>query len=154
MKNLTDWVDLQIDSLENYEKRPLEDLLVAYHQVNDSYQRLDAERKRLYRALDRLNKSVIPAKFRERDIDQVRIRSLGRSFYPLTKYSARVSDKGRLFEWLREVNAAGLIGETVNAGTLASFLKERMMDGEADPPEEVAELTSYQMVGSSKYTPK
>ena len=88
------------------------------------------------------------------DLDLIRIPELARSFYPQTKYSAKVADKDKLAEWLREIGQDALITETVNSSTLAGFLKERLLEEGIDPPEEFVQLTTYKAIGSSKYAPK
>jgi len=51
------------------------------------------------------------------------------------------ADRERGMDWVR-ANASGLITETVNARTLASFAKERALEGN-DLPEDIFTVTSH-----------
>ena len=132
----------------------LVDALKFFYYFDTQYDALDKARKQVYAILDSMNKGVLPAMFDASGQDLARVPELGRSFYPTTKYGARVADKEKLYEWLRENNGADLIQETVNASSLAGFLKTMSLDQGIDAPPEVAELTTYKIIGSSKYTPK
>ena len=132
----------------------LVDALKFFHYLDTQYDALDKARKQIYATLDGMNKGMLPAMFDASGQDLARVPELGRSFYPTTKYSARVADKEKLYDWLRENNGADLIQETVNASSLAGFLKTMSLDQGIDAPPEVAELTTYKIIGSSKYTPK
>ena len=132
----------------------LVDALKFFHYLDTQYDALDKARKQVYATLDGMNKGMLPAMFDASGQDLARVPELGRSFYPTTKYGARVADKEKLYDWLRENNGADLIQETVNASSLAGFLKTMSLDQGIDAPPEVAELTTYKIIGSSKYTPK
>lgn len=129
-------------------------VLKVYHALDTHYKALDAIRKDIYKALDKMDKFILPTKFEANGTDLVRIPELARSFYPTTKYSAKVVDKEKLYAWLREVGQSDVITETVNASTLAGLLKDMTLNQGIDAPEDVALLTTYQSIGSSKYTPR
>jgi len=50
--------------------------------------------------------------------------------------------KGDLYDWLHENEAEALISETVNASTLAAFVREQMKKGEPYP-NEICEVSTY-----------
>ena len=141
-------------AMADAEKEGLVPLLKLYYALKEGYALLDTARKEVYALLDKHEKFVLPKMFDEGDLDLVRIPELARSFYPQTKYSAAVGDKDKLFAWLRELGQGELISETVNSSTLAGFLKSKLLDEGIEAPEEIARLTSYKAIGSSKYTPK
>jgi len=126
----------------------------AFQKIKDEYEALDYQRKRLYAVKDKFDKFLVPAVIDKFGMDQVRIPELGRSFYPVIKYSASILDKSRGFEWLRSNGASELITETVNAGTLSSFLKDYTLGQGRDAPDDIFKFSSYYTTGSSKYTPK
>lgn len=132
----------------------LVDALKLFHYLDTQYEALDKARKKIYGLLDSMDKGMLPAMFEASGQDLARIPELGRSFYPTTKYSARVGDKEGLYKWLRENNGEDLIQETVNSSSLAGFLKSMSLEQGIDAPPEVAELVTYKIIGSSKYTPK
>ena len=61
-------------------------------------------------------------------------------------------DKG--FKWLRENGLGDLISETVNAGTLASAMRNMILDQGIEPPDDVIKVTTYKATSINKYTPK
>lgn len=154
-QSLNDLIDNVIEgAVEAAEAMDLTSAVKVYWRLKQEYEALDKARKRLYALQDKMDKFVLPKKFDDADLDLVRIPDLERSFYPQTKYSAKTLDKEKLMEWLRDLGQGELISETVNASTLAGFLKERMLEEGIDPPEEIVQLTNYKTIGSSKYTPK
>lgn len=132
----------------------MSDLLVGYYELKEAYKQLDAARKRVYSTEDMFNKAIIPARFDDEGMDKIQVPTIGRSFYPLQKFSASMVDKEKGYEWLRSVGGEGIITETVNAGTLASFCKDLVKDQGIDPPEDIINFRSYHITGISKYTPK
>lgn len=129
-------------------------LLVAFHHLSASYKDLDDARKLMYHVKDKYDKFFIPNLFEDLGQDNIRIPEVARSFYPLTKWSAKVVNKQALHEWLPEVGLGSLITQTVNSSELAAALKERLLTTGEDPPEEIVELKSYKTTGMSKYNPK
>lgn len=130
------------------------DILTFYHTLDTAYGALDKQRKAIYKELDFLNKSSIPEALEATGLDKVRVPALGRSFYIVPKMSASILDKEKGFEWLRANQGGELITETVNAGSLAAFLKHMMTEEAKDPPSDVFKVTPYNTTGSAKYTPK
>jgi len=51
-------------------------------------------------------------------------------------------NKGALWEWLREHDAAEIITETVNSSTLAAFVRQQMKAGD-EYPVDICEVSSY-----------
>lgn len=140
--------------IDNVKTESLTKALVLFHKVDSEYTELDNAHKKLGSAIGYLERGVIVKKFDDAGQDLVRIPELGRSFYPITKYSASVKDKPKLYEWLRESDQGDLITETVNASTLAGYLKQLLETEGSEAPEDTAVLTNYKIIGSSKYTPK
>ena len=130
-------------------------LLVVYFRYTEFYSALDALRKRAYHIGDGMSKASVPEAIEKSGMDLVRVPEVARSFYPTIKYTASiVGDKGEAFEWLRKDGAEELITETVNAGTLSAYFKEKMLNEGTEPPEELFKFSSYTVTGMSKYTPK
>lgn len=122
--------------------------------MDATHKRLDEMRKRYYHEKDHLDKKVLPAALEAAGTDIVRVPELARSFSLQTKYSASFVDKDKGFEWLRGRGSEDLIQETVNAGTLAAFVKSLIIDEGVDPPEDIVKVSTYQTIGVTKYTPK
>lgn len=135
--------------------KDLKELCTLWLRFNEQYDAIDEQRKRLLILFDQLNEGILPGAFEEQGIDKIAIPELGRSFYPLDKYSATIA-KNRFEEakvWLIEKGLQALITETVNRQTLAATLRGRLVEEGLDPPECMT-LEKYQIIGSSKYTPK
>lgn len=143
------------DVIDGLEANPdITEVIKVYHHLEGQYKALDNARKEIYKQLERLDKGILPKKFEDAGLDLVRVPELSRSFYPTTKYGAKVHDKDKLYAWLKEIGQGDLITETVNSSSLAGLLKDMSLNEGRDAPEDVAQLTSYQTIGSSKYTPK
>lgn len=132
----------------------LEATLVLWQQLKDVNKEVEEARKKLGALIELFGKSILPTEFELRGFDQFRSPSACRSFTMRTEYTARVVDKEAGYVWLRENGGADLIQETVNAGTLKSFLVSKLNDEGVEPPEEVIKLNSFSVIGSNKYTPK
>ena len=141
-------------SLVAAETAPLNNMLDAYWHVKELHARAIAALRELNKQLERMSKMVIPTKMDDLGLDLARIPELGRSFYPVAKFSASMADKDAGHQWLRENGGGDLIQPTVNASALASFLKDMVLEEGIEPPEAVMKLNQYRITGSSKYTPK
>lgn len=147
-------ISSKTDELRAKMPKELVELLEYYHAINAAYDEIDTARKHMYQLVDMLNKGEIPKRMEEMGTDKIQIPSLSRSFYPLAKYSASMLDKSAAFAWLRARKAGDLIQETVNAGTLASYLKDLTINEGIDPPADIFKFTTYYITGSSAYNPK
>lgn len=122
--------------------------------VKNSHAVADRAVKDMYAVRDFLDKTIVPAKMEEQGIDMLRIPELARSFSRQSKMSASFLDKQKGFEWLRGIGQGDIIQETVNAGTLASFCRNMILEEGVDPPDDVVKVTTYHTTGINKYTPK
>lgn len=152
------YLDLLANDIEKVvdatEKGTLTDACEIYINLKTGYDELDKARKRIYASLDKMNKQVIPTKLEASGVDKIQIPELARSFYISTKYSASMPDREVGYAWLRDNGYGDVIGETVNAGTLASLCKSMVLDDGVDVPADIIDFKSYNTTGSSKYTPK
>lgn len=126
----------------------------ALFHVKNAHAELDDVIKALYHVRDFLDKVVVPARMDAEGTDMVRIPELARSFSKQNKMSASFLDKEAGFKWLRDLGQGDLIQETVNAGTLASFVRNLITEQGIDPPEDVVKVTTYSTTSINKYTPK
>ena len=105
--------------------------------------------------MDKLEKHTLPQRFETVGEDtKVRVPELARSFYKQTKYGAKMKDQEAGYAWLQDNGGQDLIKETVNAGSLSAFLREKLKEEGIEPDPDVIEMTSYATIGSSKYNPK
>lgn len=134
----------------------LRDLLVLFRTLDEGYDAIDALRKKFYLSNDTLNKSIVPQAIENSGMDLVRIPDLGRSFYIVPKLSVSIVEgaKEAAYDWLRKNGGEDLPQLTVNAGTLAAWVRQMQKEKNIDPPAELFTLNPYNTTGSSKYTPK
>lgn len=129
-------------------------LATMYFGTKELYEDLDKAVKRVYHFNDGLNKFLIPERLRAHNMDGIRVPAIGRSFSIVEKTSASMVDKEKAFEWLRENGQGDLIQETVNAGTLASFCRNMLLEMGIEPPPELFKVTTYSTTSMTKYRPK
>lgn len=132
----------------------LKTLGIALFEVKDRYETLDKAVKRSYHFADGLSKAIIPNRLKDAGIDGFRIPEIARSFSVIEKVSASFLDKDEGIKWLREIGQGDLVQETVNAGTLASFCRNMLLEEGREPPAEVVKVTTYNATSMVKYRPK
>lgn len=130
------------------------DIAIALFFLKDAYGKLDETTKRLYHVHNSLDKNVLPERLIEADLDAIRVPEIARSFSLRDNTTASMLDKEKGFEWLRSIGQGDLIQETVNAGTLASFCRNMLLEQGVEPPADVIKVNTYKSVSINKYTPK
>lgn len=157
LRDLTDLADRSEEYLKKVEDdlslKPA-DMAKAYWAVCNLHDDLKKQLTRLYHVMNALDKAVLPKLFEHHGLDMVRIPELGRSFSIRQMTTASMLDKEQAMEWLRENGHGDLIQETVNAGTLASFIRNMILEEGIEPPEELFKVSTYKTIGSNKYNPK
>ena len=144
-------VEKEVNTLS---QKPVAEIAAFYFYLKEAHSELEVQRKRVGKNVEFINKGLFPEKLSMMDLDKVQVPELERSFYILTKTSASMIDKERGFDWLRQRGSNSLIQETVNAGTLASFMKDLMVNEGIDPPDDIFKVSTYNTIGMSKYKPK
>lgn len=130
------------------------DIAKAYWHIKTNHEELDKQRKRIYHVMDALDKYLLPKIMEENGMDMLRIPELGRSFSVRNVLSASMIDREAGIEWLRDNGHGDIVQETVNAGTLASFMRNLVLEEGIDPPEEIFKISTYNKTNTTKYTPK
>lgn len=153
-KKVADVAEEFLGSLKDDKSKKPADVARHYWYVKTNYEEAKKHLTRVYHVLDALDKNVLPELMEEHDMDMIRIPDLGRSFSIRQMMTASMLDKERAFQWLRDNGNEDLIQETVNAGTLSSFIKSMIVDEGIDPPEDVFKVSTYKKTNSTKYTPK
>ena len=129
------------------------ELAPAFFDIKEKEDLLDATHKRFYRSYDRLNKHIFPTRLEDSGLDMVRVPDLARSFGIRRMMSASLLDKEKGFEWLRSVGAGDMIQQTVNAGTLAAYVRNLILEEGVEPPAEIVKVSPYNQIGVTKYSP-
>lgn len=132
----------------------LEDLAVNYFYIKTLHGTIDGILKNIGRVKEALDKGILPEKMDLAGLDLFRVPGVARSFSVQERISASVIDKPKAFSWLRGIGQGDLITETVNAGTLSSFVKNLMVDEGIEPPDDAIRVNTYRTTSINKYTPK
>jgi len=157
---LVTMAETMAEELEKWAEKAKEDhptpdqIATDYFTLKTKYEQFDKARKRVYAVVDMLNKFLVPTILEENNMDMIRVPHLARSFGLRTMTSASMIDKEEGVKWLRNNGHGDLVQETVNAGTLASFAKNLMIEEGIDLPEDIFKVASYKTTGVTKYTPK
>lgn len=149
-----DDIEAWLNSRKDDKSIPLKQMISEFWRIKAVHDEVKKQVTRLYHVVNTLDKGVLPARFEEQEIDMIRIPELGRSFSIRTNTSASMIDKEGAMEWLRESGNEDLIQPTVNAGTLASFCRNLVLEQGIEPPAELIKVTTYNSIGSNKYNPK
>jgi hypothetical protein len=157
VRDLTDLADRSDEYLKKVEDdlslKPA-DMAKVYWAVRNLHDDLKKQLTRIYHVMNALDKGVLPKLFEHHGVDMVRIPELGRSFSIRQMTTASMLDKEQAMSWLRDNGHGDLIQETVNAGTLASFIRNMILEEGIEPPEEMFKVNTYKTIGSNKYNPK
>lgn len=130
-------------------------LVIHFRELKEGYEALDEIRKDIYKILDALDKGAVPDALDQAQLDLIRVPEIGRSFYIVPKLTASIPKEVRpqAHEWLIENGGDSLIQETVNASSLAGFVKEMIEKQGKEPPPDLIKVNTYRVTGSSKYNP-
>ena len=112
-------------------------LRTEYRSLKDKIEKLESE-------VNDLSYSLIPQMFQNQDVKTIKLDNVGRVTVNV-RWTASMPDKAAGMDWLRSTGNDGIIIETVNAQTLASFAKELAVGGTPLPD-------NLFTVGTSNYT--
>lgn len=130
------------------------DMAKAFWAAKNLHDDIKKQLTRLYHVVNAFDKALLPKLFEHHGVDMVRIPELGRSFSVRQMTTATMIDKEGAIAWLRGEGHGDLVQETVNAGTLASFVRNMVLEMGMDPPEDLIKVTNYTTIASNKYNPK
>ena len=82
--------------------------------------------------VDALSYEILPTMFSNQDVKTIKLDNIGRVTVNV-RWTASMLNKEKSMEWLRTSGNEGLIIETVNAMTLASFAKTETLAGKPLP---------------------
>lgn len=133
---------------------PVADVAKLFFALKMKHEELDTARKRISKTLDYLDKHVIPSSLEHEGTDMIRVPEIKRSFGIRNMTTASMIDREAAFKWLRENGHGDMVQETVNAGTLASFARNLMLEEGIDLPNDIFKVNSYRKTGVTQYKPR
>ena len=122
------------DSLALVDKGEIAPLVTHFAALRSEYDNLKDKLDSLEAEVKDLSYNLIPAAFDSQQVKTINIKGVGRVTVNV-RWVASMVAKVRGLEWLRSTGNDGIIIETVNAQTLASFAKEKALAGEPLPEE-------------------
>jgi len=93
---------------------------------------LDEAKKPLTERYDAIRFAELPTAIEEAGISRMSIHGVGTVFL-YTDVNAKILDKERAMEWMRDNGYGDLVTVTVNGSTLKAWAKERLTEGEELP---------------------
>lgn len=114
------------------ERNDIPTAVVHYAQVREAVANIRQSMTRLGEHEDMLSYEILPTMFGNQNVKTIRVENVGRVSI-IDRWSASMINKARALNWLRETGNEGLIIETVNAGTIGAFAKDKARDGEPLP---------------------
>lgn len=153
-KDVADRAEEFLSDLKDDRAKKPADIARYYWYIKNHYEEAKKQITRVYHVMDSIDKHVLPEALEAHGTDIVRIPDLGRSFSVRKMMSASMLDKDQAIEWLRSHGAADLVQETVNSGTLSSYIRNLVLEEGIDPPEELFKVSTYNKTSATKYTPK
>ncbi len=127
--------------------KPYNDLVASMLQLQQNHADMKAKASEAWDAVCMLTRTIIPERM---DADQIQNITVilpdgsKKQLLVIDQVSVKTppENKGALWEWLREHDAAEIITETVNSSTLAAYVRQQMKAGD-DYPIDICEVSSY-----------
>ena len=120
------------DTLALVERNDIPSIVKHFACLRTEYESLKQRLEKVEAEVKDLSYNLIPAMFQSQHVKTINIDDVGRVSVN-QRWTASMPDKELGMGWLRGSGNSGLIIETVNAQTLASFAKQRAIDGEPLP---------------------
>ena len=107
-------------------------IVAHYAALTDTVDDLKKKLSALQKHVDALSYDILPTLFENQSVKTIKLDGVGRVTVNV-RWTASMINKQKGMEWLRTSGNEGLIQETVNAMTLASFAKTETMAGKPLP---------------------
>lgn len=120
------------DTNEVVQTNDIPTTVAHYAALSDTVDDLKKKISALQKHVDSLSYDILPTMFDNQNVKTIKLDNIGRVTVNV-RWTASMLDKPKSMEWLRTSGNEGLIQETVNAMTLASFAKTETMAGKPLP---------------------
>jgi hypothetical protein len=122
----------QRDTTEVVQTNDIPKTVAHFAALQDTVDDLAKKISALKKHVDALSYEILPTMFSNQDVKTIKLDNIGRVTVNV-RWTASMLNKERGMEWLRTSGNEGLIIETVNAMTLASFAKTETLAGKPLP---------------------
>ena len=111
---------------------------------------LEEALKEINKEYDYLRLNMVPARFEEEGIENMKVEGVGRVSLTGDMYVSILADKkDAAYEFFRDIGKGSLITETISASTLKATVKAMMKSGE-DIPEDIIKVTPFTRASITK----
>lgn len=118
-------------------------LAAEFKRLKETQQQIKDDLRRITAEFDILRLDVIPDKMDAEEISSINLPGIGRLGVTLDLHVTVLSEnREQFYDWLTEEGHGDLIKPYAQPGTVKSFLKERVSEGEVIP-EELAKVTPF-----------
>lgn len=133
---------------------PPTEQLAHYYRLKMAREAIDARMKELTKLHQHQQYNVMPKMMINANIRTFTDEGLGIRFGLSSRYSAKMLDKEKGFEWLRSEGQGALIQETVNAQTLGAFAGRYIDETGEELPDDVFEVKQVVYTTTTKAAAK
>lgn len=119
---------------------PPTEQLAHYYRLKMAREALDAQMKRLTKFHQHQQYNVMPQMMIRSNIRTFTDQELGIRFGMSSRYSAKMLNKEKGFDWLRSEGQGALIQETVNAQTLGAFAGRYVEETGEELPDDIFDV--------------
>lgn len=135
---------------EKYKGMTTLDLVRAMARVQADKEDADEEAKQIGKEFDYLRLKMIPARFEEEGIENLKVEGVGRVSLTGDMYVSILADnREKAYEFFRDIGKGSLITESINSSTLKAAVKSMIKSGE-EVPEELIKVTPFTRASITK----
>lgn len=128
---------------EKYSGSSFKKLAEAFNELKIKQAEIKNQLKGVTAEFDVLRLDIIPDKMDEEEMSSINLPGVGRLGVTLDLHvTVLAENRGQFYDWLEEQGHGDLIKPYAQPGTVKSFLKERVTEGE-EIPEELAKVTPF-----------
>ena len=126
------------------------DIVRAMNDIQLAKEAKDNEAKEIGKEFDFLRLKMIPSRFEEEGIENLKVEGVGRVSLTGDMYvSIPAANREAAYEYFRDIGKSSLITESINASTLKAAVKAMMKAGE-ELPEELVKVTPFTRASITK----
>lgn len=135
---------------KKYDGMATVDIIRAMDSIRALKDDVEAQLTELNKEYDHIRLNLIPRKFEEEGIDNIRVDGIGRVSLTSDLYvRINSADRDRVHEYFRDIGKSSLITESINSSTLKAAIKAMIKSGE-EIPEDIIKITPFTRASITK----
>lgn len=131
----------------------VEELFSLYMRLCNIEKELRHILTRVYSTTQKFKNHRLVERMDNMGVDKIQVRSLGRSFYPMTRTTASMKDTEACIGWLIDNGAGALVTKTVNPRSLSAYLSELFVEQGVEAPADIFKVSLSRYISSRSYNP-